>query len=362
MDERKVQFRVGVVVFATLLIAIILVVLFSDVGFGRHKVLYVVLPQAPGTTVDTPVRKSGILVGRVKRVEFVDRGHVKLTLHVKEDVRISRAERCQIKSSLLGNAVVEFVPSGENPELADQFVSTGDTVQGIVISDPLQVFAGLEDELGGTAVALGEAGTEVSKLAARLNRLLSENDVQIGRVLKKTEVAMEGFTEMMASVNAVIGDEQIQTELRRGLADLPELIASAQATMVEAKQTMAGFQQTIDRANTNLENLEGFTGPLGERGEELVAKVEASIENVSALLEQFTQFGQALNSDTGSLGRLMHSPELYENLNRSVRNIERAARQLQPILSDVRVFTDKIARDPGRIGVSGALRRRTGIK
>ena len=54
--------------------------------------------------------------------------------------------------------------------------------------------------------------------------------------------------------------------------------------------------------------------------------------------------------------------ELYQNLNRAAINVERISRQLRPIVNDVRIFTDKIARDPGRLGVRGALRKPTGIK
>src|SRR5690606_34277665 len=63
MNERAVKFRVGVVVLSTIIITAILVILFSDSGFhGRpQQTLYVKFPEAPGVTIGTPVRKSGIL-------------------------------------------------------------------------------------------------------------------------------------------------------------------------------------------------------------------------------------------------------------------------------------------------------------
>ena len=67
------QFRVGVMIFATLLITGILVAMFGrlpSLFHGKYKV-HVVFEEAPGVTVYTPVRKSGIRIGQVTKVEFV---------------------------------------------------------------------------------------------------------------------------------------------------------------------------------------------------------------------------------------------------------------------------------------------------
>jgi len=69
----------------------------------------------------------------------------------------------------------------------------------------------------------------------------------------------------------------------------------------------------------------------------------------------------ALNSRNGTIGRLIHDPAVYDNLNRLLCNsnqvvlrINELTLRLRPILDDARVFTDKIAREPGRI-VGGAV-------
>jgi len=58
----------------------------------------------------------------------------------------------------------------------------------------------------------------------------------------------------------------------------------------------------------------------------------------------------------------MRNPELYQHLNAAATNIERLTRDLKPILADVRVFSDKIARHPESLGVRGAIQRNPGIK
>ena len=62
MDERVVQFRVGVTVLASLIITGILALLFGELPSvlrGSYTV-YIKFASAPGVSQDTPVRKSGI--------------------------------------------------------------------------------------------------------------------------------------------------------------------------------------------------------------------------------------------------------------------------------------------------------------
>ena len=46
----------------------------------------------------------------------------------------------------------------------------------------------------------------------------------------------------------------------------------------------------------------------------------------------------------------------------AAQNVSKLTKDLRPIVDDVRVFTDKIARHPEQLGVRGALDRRPGLK
>ena len=132
--------------------------------------------------------------------------------------------------------------------------------------------------------------------------------------------------------------------------------------MAQTRQAMGGLEEAVGLVNTNLRNLEGFTRPLGDRGEGLVAKVDESVGRLDELLQQFVNFSRALNESEGTLGQLVNNPELYQRLNAAACNIENLTRELRPIVRDARVFSDKIARDPSVLGVRGALKERAPIK
>jgi phospholipid/cholesterol/gamma-HCH transport system substrate-binding protein len=113
MDERVIQFRVGVMVLATIIITGILIVLFNrdrlpTFGKGTYTI-QVRFPTAPGVAENTPVRRSGILIGRVSEVRFDENYNVIATLKIDGDHTIFESDHIRIMRSLLGDAELEVV-------------------------------------------------------------------------------------------------------------------------------------------------------------------------------------------------------------------------------------------------------------
>jgi ABC-type transporter Mla subunit MlaD len=112
MNERVVQFRVGVMVLATLIITGILVLLFGELPkFVRGTyTIYVRFPEAPGVARETPVRRSGILIGRVSEdPDFDENDNVIVTLEIDGDRVIRESDEIRITTSLLGDSEIEVI-------------------------------------------------------------------------------------------------------------------------------------------------------------------------------------------------------------------------------------------------------------
>jgi phospholipid/cholesterol/gamma-HCH transport system substrate-binding protein len=146
--------------------------------------------------------------------------------------------------------------------------------------------------------------------------------------------------------------------LKQSLNDMPLFMQEARGTLQKADEAFEGFKGVSERASRNLENLENFTKPLGERGPQLVDNLDGSLANINELLEQLVTFSERLNSREGSLGALMSDDQLYRRLDRTLANAEDITSRIKPILDDIRIFSDKIARDPRQLGLKGALDRR----
>ncbi|HEX3871992.1 MAG TPA: MlaD family protein [Pirellulales bacterium] len=365
MNERVIQFRVGVTVVAAIIIALLLVLLFD--GFpefirARPYIIYISFNQAPGVTEGTPVRKSGILIGRVKAVDFAeDIGikpreglHVIVTCEIQADRTIRNNEVPQIGKSLLGDAVIEFVLQ-EDSNLPDTVVTAGERVPGTVTADPLQAIGNIEGNLSIAIGSIGRTADEIGQLAQRVNDLLANNDEQMVRIVGKAETALDQFQAAVTNANDLLGDPMMKQNIRQVVTDLPKATA-------DLNEAMGSLKVTLDKANRNLTNIEGFTKPLGERGPKLINDIDTAATSLRAVMEQTRVFTTALNSNNGSLGQLMNDPVLYNNLNSAVTNINQLSYELKPIVGDVRAFSDKISRHPEKLGIRGALFPSSGIK
>ncbi len=355
MNDRVMQFRVGVVVLATAIIAGILVVLFGDLPSLVQATypLKMSFADARGIANGTPVRKNGILVGRVASVMLDERGGVSVVADVDAYVPIYKDEQPRIASTLLGDAEIQLVPGTIRPPR--QRLGKDEVLAGAVSRDPFEVFANLEPKLGTALESLTQASDSVSKLSANLDKLLLGEDDNFAKMVRKTEAALDAFSLAMDNINDVMGDPTARAKLKETINGLPEIIA-------DLRTTVKGIGTTVDTADRNLRNLEGLTKPLGERGEGMVAQIDQTIGRLDEVLRQASMFTKALNESEGTLGKLVRDPQVYNDLAQAAGNVKNLTKELRPIVDDVRVFTDKIARHPEQLGVRGALDRRPGLK
>ncbi|MFW6170212.1 MAG: MlaD family protein [Planctomycetota bacterium] len=370
MDERVLRFRVGVVVVAAAIITIILITLLGawPTPFRPRYTVEISFPSAPGVTVDTPVRKSGIQIGRVSDVELQADGNVKLTVKIDAKYRLGANEICRITTGSLvtGDAVLEWVRSETEPEIPTEYIHDGDYLtNGEVAADPFKLIARFEDQAESALVSvesaglsISGAGQEVEKVAQGINTILGAKQPELESMVDEALLALQNFNTVMSDIQAITGDQQLKNRLQDTIRRFPEVFENAEKTLSEVQNTLSQFNAVAARAERNLTNLEDFTAPLGARGEQISQDLVDAMRNVNNLLGNLAKLSDDLNSTQGTIGQLISNPELYERLNRTVTTVEELVRKLEPILNDVRVISDKIARDPERMGVKGLLDRR----
>ncbi len=354
------RFQVGVVCSAAAIVVAILIVYFGESPRflqGSYTV-FVTFPEAPGVTVDTPVHKSGIRVGRVSDIQLREDSSVLVTLTIDGNRRIGKGEICRIGSAgILGDAKLEFVlPSGVSR--GNQYIGDQEYMQGVVGTDPLRVmemFVRMEPNITHALASIQGAGEEVSVAARNMNAIVLNNRDQIQRIMQTSERAMNRFEEAMDSVNKFVGDEDLRESLQTALQRVPII-------MQDASELLSSFQSMAGRAEQNLQNLEGLTRPLGERGPELVEHIDQTIQRVDQFLGQLIVLTESINESEGTFGQLLHNRELYDRLTSTVANIEELTGRLRPVVENANIISDKLARNPGRI-ISGALNpNRSGLK
>lgn len=385
MDEQRWYFaRVGLVVLIAIIVFAILTVMFSDILKTQYTI-YVELPQAPGVTKDTPIRKHGITIGRVQEVEMIPAG-VRLSLGIDSDKLIYEDEICQIKTSnFLGDAELAFVNGTLPADGIRMPLDAGDSVvTAAVAPNPMEIInvaLDLKENMANTLQSVEQAGASikvasdnVGQITGLVRDVLSDNQdgfkdfvERTQLVSTKVELALDNFNSVMGDVTDIIGDEERKLGLNEAITRIPELVKSAEATLAEVRDTIGPYKAVGEKVDQNLTNIEEFTKALGEEGpgavsavRQSVAKVEESLKKVETLIANLEEFSVQLKNPDGTVGKLFNDPQVYERLSATLANVERISVQVQPLIADFRVFADSLARDPGQLGVKGALQRTSG--
>jgi phospholipid/cholesterol/gamma-HCH transport system substrate-binding protein len=380
MDEKRLRFHVGAFVVIAILILMILIVLNGEFTGSQYDI--VVKPAtAPGVTEGTPVRKNGILIGRVRNVEIED-DHVVLILGISEGKAIYSNEIASIGAeSFLGDAGIEIMPLPRDQR--GQRMAGGQAMTRVSVKrNPMEIVDVALDmeaqiietlktvQVAGNAV--NDAGAGIEQLASTVNMALNDegSDLKIllgdlRTVSGKASSSLDNFNRIFENMNDIVGDAQLKTRINDAFKALPAVFREIRVTVADTRETIKSFSGVSSRVNDNLDNLSAFTKSLKNEGPEILEQVNASVRNIDQLLAQVKSF-------TGSLGKLekaFTNPEgtvgkLFNESDISAQ-VKALSVRLEPMVRDLRTFADEVARDPGVIGVRGALDRRptkTGYK
>lgn len=356
MDERLMQFRIGVMVLASIMIAAILVVTFGEWRwpFPSEYTIYIKFAEAPGVAERSPLRKSGIVIGRVTNVKLTPEGEVLVTARIERQYLLRRNEVCRLNRAILGDSMLEFVRLPDRDAPSDP-VREGDVMQGIVPPDPIVVLTNLQERLVTAIDSVTTTSNELGRTVRSVSDVIDDNRQAVADLVRNANDTVLEARSTVKNANDLVGDPELKARLKEALDRIPSLVDDIRATLHETNQT-------IGAARGNLESLRSFTESLSERGPVIVQRLDGSLQKLDQLMAELETFGRNLNQEDGTLGRLIRDPELYEKLDRTMGNVQQLTQDLRPIISDMRVFSDKIARHPEMLGVRGALERNAGTK
>ncbi|MCF7962494.1 MAG: MlaD family protein [Pirellula sp.] len=408
MEESGYRFGVGVLVLASAIIGVLLIAFFGAVPaiwVDRYRASFN-FPSAPKVTIDTPVRKNGVLIGRVSKIELLQgTGGVILTLELEKKNELLKSEVPRIMSGsfITGDAVVEFFAPSQssllkrfdgsmgtpanfeldeqeraaaNEVITDGYYSTG----GEVAKDPQDFLAKAEENFLPLMTDLTRTLARMDSLGASVQRIIGDEAGPINDLVSRTTTTLETINATAEQIKRVAGQVEradIPAAIANGLTLLPDLIKEAQSTLTQTQRTLKGFEQfslsleglgkefegigktistAVDNANVAIENIANITEPVSQNSERLVNGAVRALDDLNILAGDLKRLTARINNSNGTVSQLIDNPQLYITAQNTLRNIEQLTQKLQPILGDVRVATDKIARDPGgQLGVRGAL-------
>jgi phospholipid/cholesterol/gamma-HCH transport system substrate-binding protein len=356
MDERVMQFRVGAMVLATLLITLILIVIFGEGPevMKKRVTIHMVFTEAPMVMENTPVKKSGVILGRVSQVTLLDDGRVRVSAAIDENKPVFTTDVAKISASLIGADAIVNIEPGRKPGPRDR-VTNDSEIQGLNYTDPIQVIGNLQDRLSGAIGSVTNTSNELGQVVHQVGQILQTNQEKINRIVVQADDASRDVKDLVRGLNDTFGSPETRAKIKDAAEQVPELIRTT-------RETIGQFSKVINGLDKNLQNVDKFTSALGDQGQVAITRLGQSAEKFDRLLEELLILSKSINNGEGTLGQLVSNRDLYDNLNRTVSNVESLSRELKPILRDARVFTDEIARHPEKLGVRGAIEKSPGTK
>lgn len=370
MDERVMQFRIGMFVIVAGLVLTMLLVWFGESPslFREHRYLVVHYDQAPGVSEGIPVRKSGIRIGEVVSIIFDPRADqsdgvlVTLALESKYELRGGSVPR--ITRGLIGDVWIDMLPgdtsvsmlTGSSPDAAMEHI-----IEGAVAPDPSNALA---------------AATEAFRDVKGTLQAIEKAALGLAGVTKKGENLDEflvSFREMGHKIGKLADrlDQVVQAnegELKPAIASIRQAAEKVNATL--DPQTQANLQTTVQQlaqGSTQLGKILADVGPLaadlgGKPSHvaqttfgQAVMRINRISYDLNLLTNQLSDGRGGLNPN-GSLQKLLTRSEIYDNLNRMAAGASRVVALAERALTNLNRFAERIANDPGAIG-RGALQR-----
>ncbi len=366
MNERLMQFRIGMFVIVAGLVLTMMIVWFGESpSILRDQVyLKVRYAEAPGVIEGVPVRKSGIRIGEVFSTTFDERPNepdgVIVTLALERRYRLHEGTVPRLNRSLIGDVTVDMMP-GTGPGFLEtsKVPALAPIIHGAVAPDPSKALAAATkafESAGDTLKAIDQAAAglaQISKSAGKLDDFLASvadagRDVSkvaqgIERVIKTNEGDLQPTMANLRQIARKLDESIDQAALKSGI----ERFASASARLD------AGLAQ-IDPV------LKDLGAPVDHRPATDIGQAVRRINLVAAdleLLSSTLRNGRGgLNTD-GSIQKLLTQSELHDNFNAMALSANQALAQLRTVLNDVRSFIDKVSRDPSLI-TRGAFQSR----
>ena len=244
--------------------------------FSTDDHYYARFDNVTGMSASSPIYANGYKVGVVEKVEYDynTQSNIVATIAVDPRMKLPRGTRAEIAKDLLGNVQLQL-KLGENPI---DLLSKGDTILG-----------GMQQ---GMMSKVGEMVPQIEKMLPKLDSIL-------------------------ASVNALLASPALANSLQ----NIETITVNLNATTRQLNQlstTLNGqLPQLLTKADGVLTNTEGFTQQLNS------IDVAATMNKVNQTLTNVQQMTDALNSKEGTLGLLMHDPQLYNNLNATMSDADK---------------------------------------
>jgi len=261
--------------------------------FKTGHYIYAKYGDTKGLMVSNTVYINGFQVGTVMEIDNEDASlhNIILTLKLKEFYQIPTNSIAIIKENPLGTASINIQLGN-----ASTFLNAGDTV--ITQNNP-GMLAGIMDKLGPVGIQVQQTLTHLDSVLKNINKIFDPT-------------TRNNMQEVIANINKTTASLVISS------ASIQQMLAAQSGSIAQSMDNINGFTKNLadnnDKVTRVLTNVETTTAQLAKTDfTGTVEQLKAAVNNLNSLIT-------SLNSNNGTLGKLMHDEALYKQLNETLNS------------------------------------------
>lgn len=231
-----------------------------------------------GLAVSAPVTLNGFKVGLVRSIEYQydNPGHVAVELSLDKELKLPVGSKAVIVCDMLGTATVQLELIANK-----EFYPVGSEVES-------ETASGLMDSV---------------------SKDLMPN---IAEIFPKVD-------SLLTSINKLVSDPAVIASVKR----LDAITANLESTTNSLNKSVKSLPVLMSGVNSTVDNVNRLTGNLAEVSEDLKScPLDSTLQNIQQTTENLRMLTQELNNPNSTLGLLMKDPELYNNLNNTVKSLD----------------------------------------
>lgn len=245
--------------------------------FNPTNTYYVIYDNVEGLAESNQVTLSGYPVGRVSSIRVLQNrnNNIEVSFELNDDIQVGSDAKAILRSSdLLGNKVIEL-----NPGNVSVLMQPGDTLIGEQMQD-------ITSELKETAVPV------VDSIKSTIHI--------VNATLSNFETTKLKIDSILASIALVIDNN------RRDITQITDNLNTLSSTLNNKETGIAPLLSKMNVLADSLNDLE----------------LTKTLEQANATLGSLQATADKLKQDDGTLGKLMNNDSVYNNLNKTLVDLD----------------------------------------
>lgn len=274
------ELKIGITVAVAILVAFVGFRIMKDIPlFKTSKTLYTKFSRVDGLLTGNAVSVRGKKIGSVSEITYIqEEDSILVAMSINQEFVIPKNSTATlVNPGPIGAKYISIKKSGSAEELQD-----GDFIKGVYDAGIINQFATKGERL---TDQITQNLSELEKLLLNVNDALNENNKQqisntLGNVAQTTE-----------TLNSIV--QQRQQDLNEMIQSMNSIFGNLDTVSTENKQSLGEIIRNLETASAELETLSRDLNTTTKSLNEILGKVD---------------------SGTGTLGKMVNDPSLYNNL------------------------------------------------